>query len=381
MKTFKLGIIITIVVLLSGIWAFGQYNPHVGGIDLTPNNSTGRPVGTFDCGQELVSTFNFGVDGLTNFPVCGTGLKITISVLNWTFLNSSNAASNIHIADPAFQVFTFSFAGPNTIIATQINPIPSTGNDPLNPIQTVFTVDLKVPLLNSLNAKSLGINVQLTVPSGGSCGTSNVGTDDLESTSGTAFCNKTLPVQFTEFHVEPISDKEVMLTWITNNETLSKQFYVERRIGDDTKSNWDSKGMVLAANPGLPKEKYRFVDNFQGKGIPSMVYYRIKQENTDGTTKYTEIRSVQSKVSSFAVHGYPNPTKSIVNLNIQSLKEDLIKIEVIDVLGKHISNKVIQAKAGYNYQQLDFSYIPSGSYIIKFSGNEIQDSFTILKID
>jgi len=63
---------------------------------------------------------------------------------------------------------------------------------------------------------------------------------------------------------------------------------------------------------------------------------------------------------------YPNPTESIVNLEMPSKNQQKINVEVFDLSGRRVINQSMMLNAGINLRQLSLSGLASGGYIIQF---------------
>ena len=364
--------------LVASCIIYGQHNPRVVGIDLTPDNSPGRSLSVYDCGQVMSSSFNFSVAGLTAYPVCGGGIIMTISILNWNFVDQSIAANNISDNLGWKSLFSWSFSGSQTIVATQIASIPSTGSDPFNPIQTKFEVALKVPLMNSLNGSPLGIQVQLSsipqVP--GSCSGNNNG-DDANTTNGTVFCVRTLPIQL--FELNSLSRKSAGLNveWKTQNESNTDYFEIYR-LYHGNQNNWMKVGKIDASGESHDEITYNFIDNTYAKA--EKIYYKIKLVDQNGSIKYTDIKGIELKENSAVkLTGFPNPVQNIYHLSFNSQSEAPIQIEVIDLLGKVTFKQKASAVKGYNQYDLELKDIAAGTYVVKVSGKEINQALTLIK--
>lgn len=366
--------------ILIAVYLPAQHNPRVTGIDLTPDNSPGRSFAVYDCGQVMNSTFNFSIAGLTDYPVCGGGIIMTISILNWTFVDQSVAANNISDNLGWKNLFSWSFSGTQTIVATQIGSIPSTGPNPLNPIQTKFQIALQVPTLNSLNGSPLGIQVQLSsipqVP--GSCSGNSTG-DDANSTNGTVFCNRSLPIQL--FQINSLSKKSAGLNveWKTQNESNTDYFEVYRMYHGN-QSAWMKVGKVEAAGVSHDEITYNFLDNSYAKA--EKIYYRIKQVDQNGSFTYTDIKSIELKENGLVkLSGFPNPIQNSYHLAFNSPSDASIQIEVIDLLGKVAFKQKASAVKGYNQYDLEMKDVAAGTYFVKVSGKEIYQTLTVVKTE
>lgn len=366
--------------LIASSISYGQHNPRVVGIDLTPDNSPGRSLSVYDCGQVMSSTFNFSVAGLTDYPVCGGGIIMTISILNWNFVDQSIAANNISDNLGWKSLFSWSFSGSQTIVATQIGSIPSTGPNPLNPIQTKFEVALKVPLMNSLNGSPLGIQVQLSsipqVP--GFCNGNNTG-DDANTTNGTVFCVRSLPIQLFQLNSLSKQNAGLNIEWKTKNESNIDYFEIYRMY-EGNQSNWMKVGKVDATGESKDEITYHYIDNTYAKA--EKIYYRVKQIDQTGAFAFTEIKSIELKENTSVVfNGFPNPMRDIYHITYNSPSDASIQIEVIDLLGKVAFKQKVSAVKGFNQYDLDMKDVSVGTYFVRLAGKDIHQALTVVKTE
>jgi hypothetical protein len=82
----------------------------------------------------------------------------------------------------------------------------------------------------------------------------------------------------------------------------------------------------------------------------------------DGKEVENVDQSVKTEVSSVEV--YPNPAIDHVNVKLQLNHTTSVKLSMIDIAGKVITNKIVEGNQGSFIQQLGFNVIP-GIYTIK----------------
>ncbi|MBL0110859.1 MAG: T9SS type A sorting domain-containing protein [Saprospiraceae bacterium] len=112
------------------------------------------------------------------------------------------------------------------------------------------------------------------------------------------------------------------------------------------------------------------------------IYYRIKQVDVDGTFTYTDIKGIELKKNSqVKLDGYPNPVKDLYHLTITGAKDDKVSIDVYDILGRSVSRKTLSIVKGANYHDLNMGTYTPGTYIVRVSSAEINESMTVVKVD
>ncbi len=152
---------------------------------------------------------------------------------------------------------------------------------------------------------------------------------------------------------------EVVLNWATSMELNNKGFTIERSENGQT---FYAIGTVDGAGNSSSFIPYQFVDKQPLAGIS---YYRLKQEDVDGTPSFSAIITVSQKASSGIVL-FPNPAQSDVSIVL--LNSDLqgpASIRVYNVLGQEVFASVTSSEALRTGLSLDLNNLPQGTYTVK----------------
>jgi len=118
---------------------------------------------------------------------------------------------------------------------------------------------------------------------------------------------ETLPVQLGNFIVTANNSK-VFLNCTTFTELNNKGFAIERSKDG---SSFEQISFVNGKGNSNSLNQYQYTDD---KSLQGINYYRLKQIDLDGTSAYSEIKSVvfNNKV---AITFYPNPVKNTLTVN------------------------------------------------------------------
>lgn len=100
--------------------------------------------------------------------------------------------------------------------------------------------------------------------------------------------------------------------------------------------------------------------------------------NTDGLSmdqSFTNFTSLDQDNNSLLV--YPNPTTRAINIQISSLYEEQVSLKVIDTRGKVVRRLSAQINQGFNRFEFPIEELPTGTYFLQVSGNQLllQDTF------
>jgi hypothetical protein len=116
------------------------------------------------------------------------------------------------------------------------------------------------------------------------------------------------------------------------------------------------------------EKSYSFVD---APDINSeVVYYRIKQQNYDGSVVYSpQVKIGQGTTEPFTTgQNYPNPFNPITNIEVDLIQDSEIEITIYSLDGTEITKlyKGFLSKGVYKFD-FDGEGLPSGIYLYKVS--------------
>jgi hypothetical protein len=91
-------------------------------------------------------------------------------------------------------------------------------------------------------------------------------------------------------------------------------------------------------------------------------YYRIEAVDKDGTITYSNVLPFTVNPSSLTLNIYPNPAKSIVQINFPNIKQIIIST----LMGKLVKSGTFQ---NTNAATISIADLQRGVYFIKVLGN------------
>lgn len=166
----------------------------------------------------------------------------------------------------------------------------------------------------------------------------------------------------------------VLLNWETLTEIENDYFSIERSVDG---LNWELLGHVNGAGNSSEPITYTQMDHSPHFGVS---YYRLKQTNYNGTSKYSSIESVHFQGIQI-LSAYPNPANGETTIIINSSESLNVTAEIIDAFGRVILNESMTLKKGINVVKIDLSRFSSGKYNLKIqSDNEHYFDSKILSI-
>lgn len=180
----------------------------------------------------------------------------------------------------------------------------------------------------------------------------------------------TLPVVMENFEARPKSC-EVEISWITHLELNNTGFYIER--SSDLK-NWDMIHEIQGQMNSADIIQYKYMDQNPKEGLN---YYKVKQLDTDGSVKYTQILSVTPsfiRCKESTVSFFPNPSQDFFHYNMSNHDTMMMKrqMSISNSLGQNVLTLVLENEEN----KIDISTLTSGVYFVSVEG---MDSFTIVK--
>ena len=188
--------------------------------------------------------------------------------------------------------------------------------------------------------------------------------------------NNTLPVELKSF-TAVVANNVVNLNWNTATEVNNYGFEVQRsntplqfpsQEGKEQsgKSVWENVGFVKGAGTTNSTKTYSFTDDNPLRGKAE---YRLKQENNDGTFKYSSIVTVNSVPDKFELsQNYPNPFNPTTRIQYAIPKSEHVTLKIYDELGNVVKTLVNGEKSAGEYNvEFNGSNLSSGIYFYKIS--------------
>jgi hypothetical protein len=166
-----------------------------------------------------------------------------------------------------------------------------------------------------------------------------------------------------------VQGKVADLTWVTENETNSKWFVIER---SGTDGGFDSIAVVMGINNGN-LTTYSFSDPNMLTGTNS---YRLREVDLTGDQRYSKVIMLQdAQVAEIKMAIYPNPAVASINYTINSASAEPVLVQVYSLTGVVMLNTQQEVQAGSNLQAVAVNNLRAGNYILKVSSQTGSFSF------
>ncbi|HEX8506231.1 MAG TPA: T9SS type A sorting domain-containing protein, partial [Hymenobacter sp.] len=170
-----------------------------------------------------------------------------------------------------------------------------------------------------------------------------------------------LPVELTAF-VATAKNLDALLSWSTASEKSNDHFDIERSLnGTDFVKIAEEKGQGTRTSA----TNYARTDAGIGAKVNGLVYYRLKQVDTDGTSSYSPVRTVRFSKVVPAIALFPNPATTATNLDLTALPVGSYQVSVLDAAGRVVLNTTLDSGLTH---VLQLNTIGSGTYVVLVRG-------------
>ncbi|MET4075314.1 T9SS type A sorting domain-containing protein [Hymenobacter sp. UYCo722] len=168
-----------------------------------------------------------------------------------------------------------------------------------------------------------------------------------------------LPVELTAFTAEA-QGQAARLSWSTASEKNSAHFEVERSANGTT---FQRLGDVAAAGTSTAARSYSYLDR-EAAQTATLVYYRLKQVDLDGTFSYSPVRTVAFAPTAPAFAVYPNPASARTTLDLTRLPAGSYRVSVLDGTGRLV--RQLDLSGGLT-STLDLADLAIGTYLVRLT--------------
>ena len=180
----------------------------------------------------------------------------------------------------------------------------------------------------------------------------------------------TLPVLLSSFNAT-LQNRKVVLDWTTSMEQNNKYFTVEKSTDA---INFNFLARINSSGNSNSAVNYQAVDYAPADGYN---YYRLSQTNNDDKITYFDVKKIYYKGGYSFTYGVSTLANGI-NININSSKNDNMKLRITDVMGREFKKDLFVLNAGITNKNYTLA---EGTYIIQLSNsnNETINNKIIIK--
>ena len=182
---------------------------------------------------------------------------------------------------------------------------------------------------------------------------------------GSSNSGNALPIDLISFTGE-CENGRAQLEFVVASQVNNDYYTIERSV-DAYK--WNEVGVIAGEGNTNTQATYNWTDDNPFSGVS---YYRLAQTDYDGTIKRFDPIAVtcESSITGYSV--YPNPANEVLNIDVEltSYQGDDVVVEIMDMNGRIVQSQSTELNRGFNHLEVDISEIPSGVYMINFSGTK-----------
>ena len=184
-----------------------------------------------------------------------------------------------------------------------------------------------------------------------------------------------LPVHLVSFNGS-LNGSIAQLQWVTENEQGTKNFSIDRSVNG---RDFYSLGSV-AATGTEGKITYNFADSAVTKLSSAIVYYRLKMIDADGKFSYSDIIKLYPGTGKAAINVRPNPVINEATVEVAAVVTEKASWQLTDITGKTVMQRPVSLNKGSNVININIGSLPAGTYYLKVSGNNINQSIKLQKL-
>jgi len=181
-----------------------------------------------------------------------------------------------------------------------------------------------------------------------------------------------VPIELSLFTAN-LLENNVVLNWRTESEFCNSHFEVERKTGE---TQFRKLAIVKGAGTTSIPQEYSYTDNSITND--EILYYRIKQVDTNGSFLYSHELKVDVKLEfpNYVVwQNYPNPFNEHTMIRYQIPESDHVDIKLFDSVGR----EVMTLHDGYQQRgihrvEFNGNALPSGVYFYRLSSGRFTTS-------
>jgi hypothetical protein len=196
--------------------------------------------------------------------------------------------------------------------------------------------------------------------------------DGRRFTFGTINRNQTpMPVELTAFTATP-GNNQVVLNWTTATERNNNRFEIEKSNDGLTFQKADAVASAATGGNSSSTLQYTYTDTEPYTGTS---YYRLKQVDHDGTSKYSPIVSVSAEKSAVRFVIYPNPNAGAFFVDFKGVENDHeVVMEMYDAQGRKVYEHTFAENTltSTTVQIIPTEKLAPGEYMVNFYAEGIR---------
>lgn len=212
-------------------------------------------------------------------------------------------------------------------------------------------------------------NMRFTISdlTAGGCG-NDIALDDIKLS--TCSDDGPVPVRFLNINAQK-RGLGVNISWATGSEVNNDYFEVQRST--DAGATWEAVAKTHSAGNSSITKNY---DAYDAKPMVGNNYYRIRQVDKDGTSKYSNTVYYRLTIDKTDVSVFVNPFGSNITLDFLSERNQVFSVRVFDNMGKTVINQQVTIAKGSVRKTFPASSLNRGMYVIQVIDDKGETMYT-----
>ncbi len=185
-----------------------------------------------------------------------------------------------------------------------------------------------------------------------------------------------LPVELTSFTVAK-ADADAALRWTTASELRVAYFEVQASLDGQA---WRPLSQVPAAGTSSTMHSYSFVDRaIAHYGVP-VLYYRLRQADQDGTSRFSPVCTLSLDAPAWKLTAYPNPYTQGFSTQLTSSELGTVALTLLDATGRVVLQQEVGGVPGTQVIALqEAARVPSGAYVLVVRQNAHTSAIRVVR--
>lgn len=179
-----------------------------------------------------------------------------------------------------------------------------------------------------------------------------------------------LPVQFLSINAQK-KGSGVNITWATASETNNDHFEVER--SNDGGNTWYKVGSMNSAGNSNVTRNYA---SYDAKPSAGANYYRIKQVDKDGNSKYSATVVYKLTIDQTDISVLANPFNTNITVDFLSNRSQVVNSRLFDNTGRQVNAQQITIAKGASRKSIETANLGRGMYILQVTDEDGQILFS-----
>lgn len=147
-------------------------------------------------------------------------------------------------------------------------------------------------------------------------------------------------------YAKQVGDNQAIVNWYTEDEENTSMFEVQRSLNG---SDFFTVGSKAAGGNTLGKTEYALIDDISDLQNVAVLYYRVKMIDLDAGEKMSNTITLKlDNINLNTIKVYPVPFTNQLTISYQSLIEETVTVEILDMSGRRIVSSEFQLQKGSN---------------------------------